>query len=202
MKSIAILLHFLFLATFSSDNIVITQKHGTRFPQFGYTPVEDKVTRVQFPVEFVIDNKTSEEAHIMRINYRCISGYRTKRLGWWGVALYENKNDTLISTSEQQAIEYIYPKEKKHYMIFTEHTVYDDTLFHRIFKKEIDIMRKNSDPAEKFVNPTVLTPVQIDYLRHMLSKDSLRIDLAHDKSSQWVYIPIDVDKVIPLKINH
>ena len=194
MKTILIILLSLFQIADKPDTVIIKQESGTRFPCFGYHPIKDKVMRVEFPIEFTIENPTDIENRIMMVDYRCISGYWTERLGWWGVALFEDRGDTLISVTSQQGIEYIYPNDKRHYIIFTEHTVYNDTLFHRIFQKEISKMKS----SDNFMNPDTFTPLQMNYLKGMLSKDSLRIEIADDKVSRWFYLPIDVNKVMPL----
>ena len=199
MKTILIILLSLFLVADKPNYVIIRQQEGTRFPRFGYTPVKDRVMRVQFPIEFIVENPTDTDTEITMIDYRTVSGYgMNKRLGWWGVDLLEDRGDTLISIADRQRIQRIYPEEKRHYIIFTEHTVYDDTLFHSIFKKQIDIMRQDSAPEKKFINPETLTSFQLAYLRGMLSKDSLKIILAHNEACYRAFIPIDVNKVIPL----
>ena len=112
MKTILIILLSLFQIADKPNYVIIRQQEGTRFPRFGYTPVKDRVMRVQFPIEFIVENPTDTDTEITMIDYRTVSGYgMNKRLGWWGVDLLEDRGDTLISVTSQQGIEYIYPND-------------------------------------------------------------------------------------------
>lgn len=202
MKSILITLLLLFLMADKPEKVIIEQQLGTNSPRIYYNNIKDRIECVCFPIRITVENATDTEAAILMIDHRGISGYgEFKRFGWRSIVLFEDRGDTLIGVDSQQGIEYIYPDTKMHYKIETEYLVYDDTVFQGLFKSEMKKMKINDEKFEN-VNLDVLTSGQLDYLRGMLSKDSIKIILAHNESRYRIFFPIDVDKVIPLKINH
>ena len=198
-----ILIFFSVLSTIiSGSGVIVEQQSARRFPYFWYNNVKDRIESICFPIELIVENKTDIEAIILSVNYQGFSGYGIfKRYGWRRTALYEARDDTLISVTSQQGIEYIYPKTMRYYEVEAEYLIYDDTIFQRLFNPIMETMKMNNEKKRQ-VDPVNFSFTQNKYLRHMLSKDSLRIELAHNKSRQWIHFPIDVDKVIPLKNNH
>ena len=198
-----ILIFFSVLSTIISGlGVIVEQQSAKHFPYFWYNNVKDRIESICFPIELHVENKTDMETVILSVRHHGISGYGIfKRYSWREVLLYEVRGDTLICETSQQGIEYIYPKTMRYYEVEAEYLIYDDTIFQRLFNPIMETMKMNNE-KKKQVDPVNFSFTQNKYLRYMLSKDSLRIELAHDKSSQWIYFPIDVDKVIPLKNNH
>ena len=189
-----IIVVFPFMGLASQEQVV--QKVAGKSLTFGYNSDKEKVVWIDFPIEIIIRNKTNNNVFAVSASYYgYVKHFDIHRKRWDYRLLYICNKDSIIGYVDNNGC--IYPGNEKEYLILTRHPMDGKEEFQKLFKNVIDEKSRNATSSVWKISPSTLSDSQIQYLRKIISNDSIRIKLySEEKDVHYINIPIDVDKAI------
>lgn len=184
----------------SSDDVIVTEETTKYVPAFTYNQRLDVLYSVSFPIELVVQNRTENDARIMSMQYYYLQGFRylrgygdLKKMWVSNLSIYEIRGDSLVWIGEPYDILGIDPFTSKRYVVYTEHFVDKDRAFQERFKSVKESM-KREDRKRSYMDYQQYTEAQIRYLKKMIAKDSIRVNIYLNDKRHRVKLPIDTAK--------
>lgn len=184
----------------SSDDVIVKQESTKYVPAFTYNQRLDVLYSVSFPIELVVQNRTENDARIMSMQYYYLQGFRylrgygdLKKMWVSNLSIYEIRGDSLVWIGEPYDILGIDPFTSKRYVVYTEHFVDKDRAFQERFKSIKESM-KREDRKRSYMDYQQYTEAQIRYLKKMIAKDSIRVNIYLNDKRHRVKLPIDTAK--------
>lgn len=196
IRFLFVFISFIYFTELYSQDIVV-QKVSEILPTFGYNYKKGKVVWIDFPVKLLIKNESDNEVSInSAFYYGYVIKYSINRKRWDYRLLYKcSEEDSIVGYVN--IVDDIDSKAQKEYYIFTRHPVDVKDDFQVLFK---DIMAERSRDSTNNIwriQPSCLSESQNEYLRNLISNDSVRIHLySKEKDHFSVKLPLDVNKVL------
>lgn len=183
-----------------TEDVIVMQESTKYVPAFTYNQRLDALYSVSFPIGLVVQNKTGNDVRIMSMQYYYLQGFRylqgyenLKKMWVSNLSIYEIRGDSLVWIGEPYDVLDIAPFTSKRYVVYTEHFVDKDHAFQKRFKSVKERM-KREEKKRSDVDYQQYTYAQIRYLKKMIDKDSIRVNIYFNDKRHRVKLPIDTAK--------
>ena len=195
IRLIFIFISFVYFTELYSEGTVV-QRASEILPTFGYSNKKGKVIWIDFPIKIVVENETENRISVnSAFYYGYVIKYSINRKRWDYRLLYKcNEKDSIVGYVN--IVDDIDPKTQKEYYIFTRHPVDMRDDFQVLFNNIVVENSKDSINNIWRIQPSCLSESQNEYLRSLISNDSIRIHLYSKGKDQFsIKLPLDVNKV-------